>query len=396
MNLAVDLTDLNQTVLARLDNRRAGTRVELGLNRGRRAFVPLSLEDPARDLVSAIDTVLRVTLQGPGFSLPLFIGRVVIPERLSEPENRELGIHAIDPFFQLERALIRAVSDAGWQPVTFVGADQSQIMWSLIAARSRHGVVKGSLPESVQRDRTYAPGKEVGPALVEMSEVVGGPDFELQPTLATDGTLATFNTYYPHQGTDRSAEVIFVHGASPHTAVAMTHSPGGEEIVNRALAIGAPKDEIAEGDTLAEHPGFVAEHPESIARYGPFERRLSLDDVIETDTLADHAMGAVASAAFPIPYFDITAAPEQVHEEEGEGVPPVFGRDYWLGDTIAAHDHAVPDGAPLKLTGRVTDAIVTERESAQLEVKTTCSPVVAVDGVAGQAVTVLVPAEVEE
>lgn len=394
-----ELCDLEQNVLTRLDNRLGGARVELGLNAGRRAFCPLSLDDPALEVAKAIATVLRVTLKGADdFSLPLFIGRVVIPERNSEPEKRELGLYALDPFFQLERALIREVAGSVWSAKTFAGIDQSAIMWALIAAASGHGVIEGDLPASVSRDRTYPPGKEVGPALIEMSEVIGGPDFELEP-LAGEGTstLAQFNTHYPRQGSDLSTDVVFVHGKAPYTAKAFSYSPGGEEIANRVLAIGAPREQ--EGEVpYAEHPGYVAEHVESIEENGPFEKRLQLEEVTETPTLESYAKGAVAAAAYPIPYFDFTAAPEKAGYDGvgAPGVPPRFGIDYWLGDTVGVEHYADPDGEPLELTGRVTDAVVTERASRQIEVKATCAPEVSSTGVTGEAVTVRVPEGEEE
>lgn len=396
MHLDWELCDLEQTVLTRLDGRRGGGRVEPGLCAGRRAFCPLSLEDPALELAKAIETVLRVTLKGPDdFSLPLFIGRVVIPERGDEADaesrKEELGLHALDPLFHLDRQLGRIVEGSVWKAVTFSGVDQSQIMWELIDLLEGHGVVEGDLPASINRDRTYPPLKEIGQALIEMSEVIGGPDFELEPVVASDGTLCRFNTFYPRQGEDKSADVVFVHGHAPHTAKGFRFSPGGEEIANRVVAIGAPRDQ--EGEVpYAEHPGYVAEHAGSIAHYkAPFERRLNLEDVIESATLESHAKAAVAASAFPVPFFDFTAAPEPVGDEAGEGVPPVFGQDYWLGDTIGVQHYADPDGEPLELTGRVTDAVVTELESGQIAVKVSCAPEVSSDGVTGEAITVRVP-----
>ncbi len=391
MHLAWELCDLQQSVLSRLDNRRGGGRIELGVNTGRRAFLPLSLDDPALEVATALDTVLRCTLKGPDdFSLPLFIGRILIPERGSEAEKRELGLHAVDPFFQIERLLARKVEGSTWKARTFAEVDQSLILWELLDPVGPHGVVEGSLPASVDRDRTYPPGKEIGQALIEMSEVIGGPDFEFEPTLASDGTLATFNTFYPSQGEDRTADVVFVHGRTPFTAKGLTHSPGGEEIVNRVLAIGAPEDNEGESP-FATHPGYVAEHAASIEKYGPFEKRLPLDDVIETATLESHAKGVVAAGAFPVDFFDFTATPEQVDDEAGEGVPPVFGIDYWLGDAIPVQHYPDPDGEADDLTGRVMDATVTERDSGQIEVKVFCAPEVSAEGVTGEAVTVLVP-----
>ncbi len=395
MELAVDLCDLKQNVLTRLDNRRGGTYVELGVNKGRRAFVPLSLEDPALALASAVDTLLRITLTGPGeFSLPLFIGRVLIPEKKHEPEAEELGIYAADALFSLERALIRTLKGSTWEARTFSATDQSAIMWALIAAAEGHGIVEGDLTASVKRDRTYPPGKEVGQALIEISEVIAGPDFEFEP-VAGKGTptIGRFNTFYPRQGSDLTGSVIFEFGGGAETAVAFTSSPGGEEICNRLIAIGAPQDQEGESP-FAIHPAYIAQHAASIAKYGPLEKRESLDDVVEGETLEAHAKASVAASAYPVPYFDFTAAPEQGDEEPvgSEGVPPRFGIDYWLGDTIACKAYlAGPEEAPEEFTGRVTDAKVEERDSGQLAVKGSCSPEISSAGVTGEAVTLLVP-----
>jgi hypothetical protein len=418
MHLDFELCDRNQNVLTRLDNRRPGGWVEVGLNAPRRGFCPLSLEDSAYQLATAVETLLRVTLKGPEeFSLPLLIARIIIPEQGSNEDEEQLGLNAVDPFFQLERSLIRNAVGAVWNPVVLAAIDQSQIMWSLVSgvAANDHGIVEGSLPVSVDRDRTYVPGKEVGAALVEMSEVIGGPDFELEP-VAGEGTdtLARLNTFHPRQGSDKSADVVFVHGAAPYTASNFIHAPGGDGIVNRVVVVGAPLNEEGEEENpLATFPSYVAEHAASIAKYGVFEKVVQLEDVTEVATLRAHAEGIIAANAYPIPFFDFTAAPEQAEDEVlgSDGVPPRFGIDYWVGDMIACHAYlgAVDvDGAgesinvegnpvePLKLTGRITDAVVTELESGQVVVKLSCSPEVKSEGITGEAITLLVPEVVEE
>jgi hypothetical protein len=411
MYLDFELTDRNQKVLTRLDNRRAGGRVEIGLNAARRGFCPLSLEDPAYAHADAVETLLRVTLKGPEeFSLPLFIGRNIIPEQGESEEGEQLGLNAVDPFFQLERALIRKVVGLVWEAVVFTGTDQSQIMWSLIEAATTHGIIKGDLPASINRDRTYVPGKEVGPAVLEMSEVIGGPDFELEPVIASDGTLAQFNTFDPRQGTDKSADVIFVEGAAPFTATGFTFAPGGDGIVNRVVVIGAPLNEEGVETPFATFPAYVAQHAASIAQYGVFEQIIQLEDVVEGATLKAHAEAFIAANAVPIPYFDFVSAYEPVEDEVGAGVPPAFGVDYWIGDTIGCHaylgatrlnDAGEPVDAegnlivPLELTGRVTDATVLETESGQLQVKLTCAPEVKSEGISGEVVTLKIPEVIE-
>ena len=394
MYLDFELCDLKQNVLTRLDGRKPGGWIELGVNKGRRAFCPLSLDDPARELAAAIKTVLRITLKGPDeYSVPIFIGRITIPDKAAEAQKYELGLYASDPLFHLERKLIRSVSGSMWNPKTFTGKDQSLIMWELLSAFTDHGVAKGSLPASINRDRTYPPAKQVGPALVEMAEVIGGPDFELEPVLASDGTLCQFNTFYPRQGEDKSEDVVFVFREVGEDVLSFHESPGGEEVANRVVVIGAPNNNEGESSPTTTHPAYVAEHAGSIADLGGvFERPEQLEDVKEAATLKAHAEGLLAQTAYPTPYFDFTPAPEQHEEETGEGVPPRLGIDYWLGDTIGVEAFLGEDGdEPDVLTGRVTDAKITERASGQIEVTHTCAPEISATGITGSAVTLLVP-----
>ena len=411
MYLDLELTDRNQNVLTRLDGRRPGARVEIGLNAARRGFCPLSLEDPAYDHADPVKTILRATLKGGAEDKMLLNGRIIIPEQGVTEDGEALGLNAVDPLFQLDRALIRKVSGSTWEAKTFSATDQSQVMWSLIEAASTHGIIKGDLPASINRDRTYIPGKEVGPALVEMSEVIGGPDFELEPVMASDGTLCRFNTYYPRQGTDKSNDVVFTIGAPPYTATGFQFAPGGDEIVNRVLVIGAPlNNEGEEEQPFATFPAYVAEHKASIAQYGLFEQVVQLEDVVEGTTLKAHAEAVVAANAAPIPYFDFVTAFERFSDEVGAGVPPIFGEDYWLGDTIGVraylgtarlNDLDEPVNAagdlidPLALTGRITDAVITETENGLLQVKSTCAPEVSSVGISGGPVTLKVPEVVE-
>ena len=392
MHLDFELCDLEQNVLTRLDGRKAGGWIELGVNRMRRSFCPLSLDDSARELAKAISTVLRITLKGPeDFSMPLFIGRVVIPDKAADAQKFDLGLYALDPLFHLEKKLIRSAAGSTWNPKTFAGKDQALIMWELLAAFEDHGVAKGSIPTSINRDRTYAPGKEVGEALIEMAEVIGGPDFELEPVIASDGTLCNFNTFYPHQGEDKSDEVVFVFRGAGEDAVSFHEAPGGEEIANRVLVVGAPNNSEGESSPIATHPAHLAEHLGSIEDHeGEFERREQLDDVKEGATLKAHAEGLLAQTAYPTPYFDFTVAPEQYEEETGEGVPPRFGVDYWLGDTIKVEAFLGGD-EPEELIGRVIDAKVAERESGQIAVELTCAPEVSTTGITGKALTLNVP-----
>lgn len=414
MYLDFELTDREQNVLTRLDNRRPGGRVELGLNAGRRGFCPLSLEDPAYAHADAVETLLRVTgYFEDGSSRPLFIGRVLIPEQGDGEQGEQLGLNAADPWVQLEEALIRKVSGSTWEAVTFSAVEQEQIMWALIAAAETHGIVEGDLSASgINRDRTYVPGKELAAAILEMSQVIGGPDFELEP-LPGEGTdtMARFNTFHPRQGSDLSDEVVFVLGAPPYTQTDFQLAPGGDGICNRVLVVGAPLNDEGEGESpFAYFPSYVAEHADSIDEMDVWEKVLPLEDVTETATLKAHAEAFIAANAYPVPYFDFTAPAERAEGETGQGLPPEFGKDYWIGDTISVQaylgmaalddrDRPVDSAGnlvePLELKGRITDAVLTELESGHVAVKLSCATEISAAGITGESVTVKVPEGVE-
>jgi hypothetical protein len=407
MHLDWELCDLNQTVLTRLDNRRAGAKIEIGLNSYRRASCPISLEDPARRLAESMSTVLRVTLRGPdNFSRVLAIARVTIPEQSGSTETEGETIFATDPLAECDAALIgRRIplayvyvpgSTVVVMPKWFYETEQSEIMWSVIEDSAVETVVQGSLEGAVLRNRTYPTGKSVGEVLFQMSEVIGGPDFEFEPVVRNDGVLCQFNTFHPRQGEDRSGEVIFAYGKPPFTATEFNYAPGG--IVNRATVVGAPIQDAFEGDSLLMHPAYIAVNGDSMAEFGTFEEYVALEDVAEITTLESHAKAIVAAGAYPTPFFTFASALEQVGDELGTGVPPAFGRDYWIGDTVALSVRT-PDWTEgdddLELTGRITDAEITELDSGQLAVQLTCSPEISDADVTGEIVTVIQPGLVE-
>jgi hypothetical protein len=407
MRLDWELCDLNQNVLARLDNRRAGAKVEIGLNSYRRASCPISLEDPARGLAESMNTVLRATLRGPGdFSRVLAIARVTIPEQSGSSDSDGEIIYATDALAECDAALIgRRIppayayvpgSTVVVMPKWFYETEQSEIMWTVIEDSAIETVAQGSLEGYVERNRTYPPGKSVGEVLLQMSEAIDGPDFEFEPVVRDDGVLCQFNTFHPKQGQDLSGEIVFAYGKSPFTATEFNFAPGG--LVNRATVVGAPIQDAFEGDSLLMHPAYIAKHEASIAEFGTFEEYEALEDVSEITTLEAHAKAIVGAGAYPTPFFTFASAFEQVDSEVGPGVPPAFGRDYWIGDTIGLSVRT-PDWTEgqddLELTGRITDAELTELDSGQLAVRLTCSPQISDVDVTGEIATVIQPGLVE-
>lgn len=397
MRLKWELLDLEQTLIAELEDRKAGGWVEIGLNGYRNAELPLSVEAAAALEATPIDTVLRTTLLGPDdFERIIFQGRVSIPE---ESGSTDLGgtvkLTAFDAMTELEDALISTTinypnpSTDAWGITEFTDWEQSLILWGLVALSDVETIQFGTTEGSVNRDRTYLPGKPVSEAFIEMSEVENGPDFEFNPIEDGTGKLVEFNTFYPSQGEDLSDDIRFVSGADPETATNYTYSPGGR-INNRVIGMGLAFSFYGN----AVQPAFIAEHAASITQFGVFEKVLDLPELTtdDLDAIQAHAETEVAANAYPIPYFQFTPAMEPYDEESGVGVPWAFGKDYWIGDTVGLDVHR-PDGSTLALAGRVTDGKVTESDTGQLQVELTCSTEVSFDGVDSSFIWVVQPEE---
>lgn len=350
---------------------------------GRRsAQVAVSLESPVAAALEPFESVLKVFLGAD----PIFAGICTLP-RFNDPE-RFVQIAAADPSVALE-APLRGFA-------TQTGADQSEIVARLIehvdthrystSLVPSHGIIRGSLPASVNRDRSYLDGKQAWEAIQEMAAVIGAVDFELEPVDRSDGVLCELNTYHPRQGTDKTGSVVFEYGFGQHTATGFVFEPGGGEIVNQVVFAGRPDDTTGVADA------WLAYQPESQARYGLHERFALDADVTVVQTMREHAEEVVAARAFPAKFFSFLAAPEEGaipdRDAVAYGVPPVFGPtgDYWIGDeiTVVAKDSEMDE----TVQGRVQSAVLTEDKAGNVYVACACSPRVVPTNVQGSQITV--------
>lgn len=365
--LAWQITDRNQGALATLTDRRLG-RINIARNGGREASVAVALDDAVTLKVLPLRSLLKVTLNG----ALIFCGRITSPSFADQAGAGEGGasttIAALDPLNHLERCFTKGLA-------AFTADDQSEIMAALIdhVADRDHGVTEGSLwTGGTDRDRTYFDGKQIAEALVQMSEVIGGPDFELEPIFATDGTIARLNTF-EEQGDLRPA--TFEYGFGVHNVAGFSWEPSGEEVCNKFTAAGEPVNGVA--------PAYVAQSVGSQDTHGgTFERFEVVNDVSVIATLEAYAKEQVRRYAYPIDYFEITLPPQQASGDmEGEdftgaayGQPPVCGpnADYWIGDTITAR---IRRNIEVDVQGRVDELELTEDDQGAVTVKLTCAPV---------------------
>lgn len=388
------ITSRDQAVLANLEQHRLG-RVTVQRNGARSASVTISMDDAAALRVFPLACLLRAYLDG----RLVFCGRITTPTFADDAGAGEGGatvtIEALDPWNHLERCFLSGplvpLGDVE-PPLTFAAVDQSTIMQALIdaVADRDHGIIEGSLwTGGTDRDRTYYGGKQIAEAIAQMSDVIGGPDFELEPIEATDGTICRFNTFEA-QGSPRPA--IFDYGFGQHNVAGFRDAPSGESVCNRFAAVGAAIDGIA--------PAYVAQSATSQAHHGgTFERVEAIDDVSESGTLEDYAKEQVRVNAFALDYFDLTLPPQNDDAFEGVdftgsryGQPPVAGpvADYWIGDTILAR---IRRNVELDVQGRIESITLEENERGTVAATITCTPIGAIaTDVAGNTTSLTVAA----
>ena len=360
------ITDRNQYPIARLFDRRLG-RVTVARNGPRSASVAVALDDPATLRALPLKALLKVRLGGD----LIFCGRITSPAFADQAGAGEGGasttIAALDPANHLERCFTKGLA-------AFAAVDQSEIMQALIdhVADRAHGVVEGDLwTGGADRDRTYFDGKQVWAALSEMSAVIDGPDFELEPVDATEGTIAQLNTFET-QGDLRPA--IFEYGFGRHNVAGFAYEPAGESVCNKFTAVGTATNGVA--------PAYVAESLGSQAEFGgTFERFEAFSDISDVATLEAYAKEQVRRYAFPVEFFDLGLPAQNASGDvEGSdftgtafGDPPACGpsRDYWIGDTITAR---IRRNLAIDVQGRIDQLELTEDEQGAVTVKVTCTP----------------------
>lgn len=116
--------------------------------------------------------------------------------------------HSIDVTVLDYRAVLARRRLCSGDTLTYTATDQAEIAWNLIAATQGNtggdlGISKswsGTTPTGVLRDRTYELGDSVGERINELSEVLGGFDWDITPTSASTLTL---DFWYPQRGVNR-------------------------------------------------------------------------------------------------------------------------------------------------------------------------------------------------
>jgi hypothetical protein len=200
------------------------------------------------------------------------------------------------------------------------------IAWTLIEeanAESDTLIREGAIGTTVSHERTYE-HKNVGEAIVELTRLLDGFDFEVLPLNPNDndGKIGEFVVYSPRQGSELS-NVVFEYGPDTLDNV---------QSVKRGITPPVNKARVLGNDGLVGN----AQDDASIAKYGLNERVESYDaaDQASLDQRA-HAL----LRPNPIEVVEFTPDPD---------LAPQPWDDYWLGDAPRFR----ADRGALQISGR--------------------------------------------
>lgn len=192
----------------------------------------------------------------------------------------------------------------------FSATDAGQIAWGLINASQAEtdgdwGITEGYVQASVVRDRTDYVDKNIKDAIIELSEVINGFDFEFTWD-------KKFNVFYPKIGQRRENVILTYPGAIK----SISYGRHGMEIANSIIARGSGTGEDA----------FTATAVDAASR-GKFKLRqdiLDFNDVSKVSTLQQHGDEELVVRRNFVDVPDITLDPVYA---------PPFGT-YGIGDEV--------------------------------------------------------------
>lgn len=171
-----------------------------------------------------------------------------------------------------------------WADLTFTAEDQGAIAWALIEhSQTRDGgdlgLTAGVLDDTIQRERTYLTGDNIGQRLRELSEVIDGPWYEIDASLAFHARA---------RGTERRYSIPLQLGV---TARRLRRASGAAQFANAVQGTG---DNEQTTRVLAESVD-IATDPR-----GRWEAVAAWSSVVVQDTLDEHTAGELSDRVRPL------------------------------------------------------------------------------------------------
>jgi hypothetical protein len=191
----------------------------------------------------------------------------------------------------------------------FTTTDAGQIAWTLISESQALtygtlGITQGSIAVSQNRTRLYE-FKNIRDAIIQLSEVENGIDFEITPD-------RVFNVYYPQMGVDRTEfEFIF-----PGNIKKLNITTDTTKLMNYIIARGQG---IGQGQLVD-----IRQDTDSQNLYGLRQSVQDFSDIPDVAILQELADEQLRLYKDPIELLDITL----------DGNQEPFVGSYWLGDRI--------------------------------------------------------------
>lgn len=197
---------------------------------------------------------------------------------------------------------------------TWTATDAGQIARDLCRSTNLIDNVNGILQASKNRDRTYLPGQNRGQALIDLTNVLDGFDFEITPqeygfftSVVPRPAIGILNVYAA-QGSDRPA-AKFEYGPDTLANCSAMHRQTLPP-VTRSIGLGA-------------NGLYAGINDPNLAKYGAWRTLVNSPDVSDQQTLTDKAYALLRPN--PIKTIDFTPDPR---------LAPLPWDDYWIGDTV--------------------------------------------------------------
>jgi hypothetical protein len=179
-------------------------------------------------------------------------------------------------------------------PLTYSGITQGTIIWNLIqhaqaATGGNLGITLAAAGPAVTRDRTYEVGKNIFDAIVELTQVINGPTWDINSALQLTVSQAAL---YPTNLMPIELGNI---------ARGMSRPSSAAQFGNAV---------VVTGDALLTTPVIQATAGVGTDPRGRWERYQAFGDVSVQNTLIEHADGLLEEANSPASVWQIECEPE--------------------------------------------------------------------------------------
>lgn len=264
--------------------------------------------------------------------------RVGQPNITIDADKARVAWTCLDYRAVLQRRIL--YSDAS---LTYTDVDQGEIAWSLISYTQ--GKLNGSLniskgwtgttPTGVLRSPTYTVGDSVGQRIQEMSDLIGGFDWDISPTSASGMQLGV---WFPQRGSDRG--VVIEQGGLMASG---TGNVDPSAYANAIRYTGAESTDTTPGPTANElEAAGLAEMPQ-----GRWDAAFGDTGLNTQQMLDDRAAWQLGWSQVARPVWTVT-----LRRGAWRGPDHI-----WLGDTVRII--AKKQGLDVDMTARVYEVAVT-------------------------------------